>query len=98
MDHRGARLLRVDNRRSRVLIASALLLGAGSASGVTALATYFTRYSRVDALFGEIDGTLYAQVTQMAPAEKAVIVVAALLLADSPVGLLSLLRHPRLRS
>lgn len=65
---------------------------------MTALATYLTRYSRFDALFGEIDGALYAQMTQMAPAEKAALVASVVLVAASLVGLLSLLRRPRPRS
>ena len=88
----------MSTRRNRILVLSALSLGAGLASASTALLTYFTRYSRFDALFGEIDATLYTQITQMAPDEKAALVAAALLVAPSLVGLLSLLRHPRPRS
>jgi hypothetical protein len=87
----------VSTRRIRILVLSALSLGAGLASASTALVTYFTRYSRFDALFGEVDATLYAQITQMAPAEKAALVAAALLIAASLAGLLTLLRRPTMR-
>lgn len=84
----------MSSSRARVLVISALLFGAGAASALTALTTYFTRYSRFDSLLGEIDATLYAQITQMAIAEKTALIAGALLAAASLAGLLTLLRRP----
>lgn len=83
----------MSSSRARVLVVSALLFGAGVASALTALETYFTRYSRFDGLIGEIDAALYAQITQMAAAEKTALIAGALLVAASIAGLLTLLRR-----
>lgn len=53
---------------------SALLVGAGLAAAATAVLGYFTRYSMFDALYGEIDSTLYLRITAMTSFEKAAIV------------------------
>ena len=53
---------------------SVLLVGAGLAASMTATLSYFTRYSMFDALYGEIDSTLYLRITAMTPFEKAAIV------------------------
>lgn len=63
-------------------VLSSLLIGAGVAAAATACLTYFTRYSMFDALYGEIDTSLYLQITQMSSMEKAAIlfgIVAVLL-------------------
>jgi hypothetical protein len=63
------------------------------ASTLTALGTYFTRYSRFDGLIGEIDVALYAQTTQMAVVEKTALIAGALLVAASIAELTTLLRR-----
>lgn len=80
------------SRRARLLL-SALLFGAGVAAASTALLTYFTRYSRFDSLIGEIDAALYAQITEMAPAEEVALVTGALLIAAALVVLVSMRRR-----
>ena len=87
----------MSNSRARTLAVAALLFGAGVASAVTALATYFTRYSRIDALIGDIDSTLYGQITQMALAEKTALIAGAVLVAVSLVAFVTALRDPALR-
>jgi len=54
-------------------VLSSLLIGAGVAAAATAGLTYFTRYSMFDAMYGEIDTSLYLQITQMSSMEKAAI-------------------------
>ena len=87
----------MSNGRARTLAISALLLGAGVASVVIALTTYFTRYSRFDALIGEIDPTVYSQITQMAMAEKSALIAGAVLVAVSFVAFVRALRGPAVR-
>ena len=87
----------VSTSRRRVLVVSALLFGAGAASAITAMVTYFTRYSRFDSLIGEIDATTYAQITQMTTAEKTALILGALLVAASLAGLVIPLRSPAVR-
>ena len=64
------------------IVVSALLVGAGLAAAATAVLSYFTRYSMFDALYGEIDSTLYLRITAMTSFEKTAIVcgVAAVLI------------------
>jgi hypothetical protein len=52
---------------------SALLIGAGLAAAATAVFGYFSRYSAFDALYGEIDPTLYVRITAMTSFEKTAI-------------------------
>lgn len=56
-----------------LLVFSPLLVGAGLAAAATALLSYFTRYSLFDALYGEIDSTLYLRITAMTSFEKTAI-------------------------
>lgn len=55
------------------MVASLLLAAAGVTAVVTAMGGYFTRYSRFDSLYGEIDPTLYARITTMTGFERAAI-------------------------
>jgi hypothetical protein len=57
-----------------VSVFSALLIGAGTAAAATAAATYFTRYSAFDSLYGEIDSTLYLRITTMTSFEKTAVI------------------------
>ena len=57
-----------------LVVFSALLVGAGLAAAATAVTSYFTRYSMFDALYGEIDSTLYLRITAMTSFEKTAIV------------------------
>lgn len=67
----GSTEVRADRGRVRRLVmAAAFLAGLGVAAGVTAFATYITRYSTFDALQGEIDAGLYRSITTVAPAER----------------------------
>ncbi|AJW79388.1 hypothetical protein DZF92_02210 [Clavibacter michiganensis subsp. insidiosus] len=63
---------------------SALLIGAGMAAAVTAGLGYLTRYSMFDALYGEIDTSLYLRITGMTSFEKAAILCG---LAAALIGL-----------
>ena len=62
---------------------SAFLIGAGLATTATAAVSYFTRYSMFDALYAEIDSTLFLRITAMTTFEKTAIIcgVAAVLIA-----------------
>ena len=64
---------------------SVLLVGAGLATATTAALSYFTRYSMFDALYGEIDSTLYLLITAMTSFEKAAVAcgIAAVLIGLS---------------
>lgn len=55
-------------------VLSVLLVSTGLAAATTAALSYFTRYSMIDALYGEIDSTLYLRITAMTSFEKAAIV------------------------
>lgn len=52
---------------------SLVLIGAGLAAATTAALSYFTRYSMFDALYAEIDPTLYLRITAMTWFEKVAI-------------------------
>ncbi|WP_435092168.1 hypothetical protein [Clavibacter michiganensis] len=54
---------------------SALLIGAGMAAAATAGLGYLHRFSMFDALYGEIDTSLYLRITGMTSFEKAAIVL-----------------------
>jgi hypothetical protein len=56
-----------------------VLFGAGVASAVTALATYFTRYSTFDSIEGEVSFELYVAITRMAAVEQTALVVGGVL-------------------
>jgi hypothetical protein len=61
---------------------AAFLIGAGSATAGTAGASYVTRYSMFDALYADIDSTLYLRITSMTAFEKGAIIggIAAVLI------------------
>jgi hypothetical protein len=54
---------------------SAFIIGAGVAAAGTAGMSYFTRYSMFDALYAEIDSTLYLRITAVTLFEKAAIII-----------------------
>ena len=81
-----------------LLLTAGVLLGAGAASTVTALVTYFTRYSAFNWIEGEVGFDLYSSITRMAPAEKAAIVSGGVLIVVALVLLLAGRRRTTARS
>ncbi|QOD43066.1 hypothetical protein [Clavibacter zhangzhiyongii] len=78
----------------------AVLIAAGMTAAVTAGLGYLTRFSMFDALYGEIDTSLYLRITAMTSVEMTAILLG---LASALIGLVVAvtravgLRRPRAR-
>jgi hypothetical protein len=73
----------VQQPRGALLAVAGALFGAGVASAVTALGTYFIRYSSFDSIEGEVSLELYVAITRMAVAEKAALALGGVLVVIS---------------
>jgi len=81
-------------------VIAAVLIGAGMAAAVTAGLGYLTRFSMFDALYGEIDTSLYLRITGVTSFEKAAILLglaAALIGVVVAITRAVALRRPRAR-
>lgn len=81
-------------------VVASVLIGAGMAAAVTAGLGYLTRFSMFDALYGEIDTSLYLRITGVTSFETAAILLglaAALIGLVVAVTRIVALRRPRPR-
>ena len=81
-------------------VIASVLIGAGMAAAVTAGLGYLTRFSMFDALYGEIDTSLYLRITGVTPFEMTAILLglaAALIGLVVAVTRIVALRRPRAR-